>query len=313
MKRYSFAVNKVFAAVFGVFVLFAVLGCPNQFMKKLLGSNKENPLPPVTVIFDKNGGDTEANPIITALQKGAAASALPTPPKRAGYAFTGWNTNKDGTGSTFYVTTPVNESLTVYAQWMFDPAAFFLGGTGPGGGIIFYIADGSPGKEPFTFYRDATDTVGITCCYLEAAPEDMPSTLAWGVGSPASDTLVPGLSINFADNTDRAIGRGKKNTALILAYITNPAAEVPAAHACNTYTSPTGKDDWFLPSRNELNQLYQNKSFVLGLDTSTSGLYWTSSQGNETYVSYQRFSDGSQNDGTKSNGTMLYVRAIRAF
>ena len=74
----------------------------------------------VTVTFDKNNtdeGSTEANPNTKTVEKGGKVDALPTPPTRPGYTFTGWNTEKDGSGSEFTAETVVNENITVYAQW----------------------------------------------------------------------------------------------------------------------------------------------------------------------------------------------------
>ncbi|HWL24323.1 MAG TPA: InlB B-repeat-containing protein [Ureibacillus sp.] len=70
-----------------------------------------------TVTFDKNQGDTEANPITKTALHGETIDALPTAPTREGYTFTGWNTNADGSGSGFTAATPVTSNQTVYAQW----------------------------------------------------------------------------------------------------------------------------------------------------------------------------------------------------
>ncbi|MCL2066318.1 MAG: DUF1566 domain-containing protein [Treponema sp.] len=89
-------------------------------------------------------------------------------------------------------------------------------------------------------------------------------------------------------------------------------AIAPAAKACNDYVN-IGKDDWFLPSRDELNQLYINQSHVDGLSANP---IWSSSQliNNIGTAWYQSFSSGYQ--GTNSKGNDLFtciVRAIRAF
>lgn len=70
------------------------------------------------VTFDKNGGDTEANPAAKAISEPATIlGSLPAAPTRADYAFAGWNTKADGSGSVFTVSTKVTGSITVYAQW----------------------------------------------------------------------------------------------------------------------------------------------------------------------------------------------------
>ena len=75
----------------------------------------------VRVIFDKNGGDTEADPHIMVQDKVAGVVNhfdLPTTePTRSGYDFMGWNTKADGTGDAFTATTDVTDNMTVYAQW----------------------------------------------------------------------------------------------------------------------------------------------------------------------------------------------------
>ena len=75
----------------------------------------------IRVIFDKNGGDTEASPRIMSQEKVAGSANhfdLPTTnPTRSGYIFTGWNTKADGSGDAFTAATDVTSNITVYAQW----------------------------------------------------------------------------------------------------------------------------------------------------------------------------------------------------
>lgn len=80
----------------------------------------------IRVIFDKNGGDTEASPRIMSQEKVAGSANhfdLPTTnPTRTGYLFNGWNTKADGTGDAFTAKTDVTSNMTVYAQWKPDEA-----------------------------------------------------------------------------------------------------------------------------------------------------------------------------------------------
>ena len=74
----------------------------------------------ISVTFDKNGGDTEANPNRTTQELNPNGNHFELPsaqPTREGYEFTGWNTKADGTGAAFTAETEVKQSLTVYAQW----------------------------------------------------------------------------------------------------------------------------------------------------------------------------------------------------
>ena len=80
----------------------------------------------IRVIFDKNGGDTEADPHIMVQDKVDGAVNhfdLPTTnPTRTGYLFNGWNTKADGAGAVFTAETDVTDNMTVYAQWKPDEA-----------------------------------------------------------------------------------------------------------------------------------------------------------------------------------------------
>jgi len=166
------------------------------------------------------------------------------------------------------------------------PWGYAIGDTGPGGGIVFYVD-----LNGFTM----TDT-GETAYYLEAAPENMPRTLAWA-SSRLTSTSIPGTGI--------AIGTGRQNTALILAIDAN----APAALACRNYSN-NGLTDWFLPSRDELNQLYRNRASVGNLGTSW---FWSSSQGNNNHLAalIQNFGGGNQLGSFKDYEYL--VRAVRAF
>ena len=70
--------------------------------------------------------------------------------------------------------------------------------------------------------------------------------------------------------TESAIGAGKANTAAILAIDGN----APAALACKNYDGG-GMNDWFLPSRGELNEMYKARSH---LGISSLWWFWSSSQ-----------------------------------
>ena len=70
------------------------------------------------VTFNKNGGDTEANPTTKIAIYGGNVASLPTEPTRTGNNFTGWNTKADGGGTEFTAATAVTSDITVYAQWV---------------------------------------------------------------------------------------------------------------------------------------------------------------------------------------------------
>jgi len=158
-----------------------------------------------------------------------------------------------------------------------------VGDTGPGNGKIFY-------KSTAGFTMTGSSQI---CYYLEAAPYDIATTQRW---------LVSGGS-NAEIATGTGIGAGRNNTTLII-----NAIDSPAARACRDYSSG-GMTDWFLPSRDELNQMYQNRNVIGNMGT---GEYWTSSQFIAGASMCQNFSNGTQT--ASRNQFLAYaVRAIRAF
>jgi hypothetical protein len=156
-----------------------------------------------------------------------------------------------------------------------------IGDTGPAGGLIFYVND------------NGFSSNGVTCHYLEAAPEDLEGNYEWG----GADTVC---------QTDRSstIGSGAKFTAALTA--SDHDHPHPAAQACVDY-SCGGYDDWFLPGGGELSQMYTNlKQQGLG---GFSGLYWSS-------VEYNNINAFLLNNGNIFVGHKSYaglVRPVRAF
>ncbi len=58
-----------------------------------------------------------------------------------------------------------------------------------------------------------------------------------------------------------------------------------------------GHDDWRIPTKDELNLLFNNRAAISGFNLSgsaPSGYYWSSSSGDKCSAGCQRFSDGRQ-------------------
>ena len=158
--------------------------------------------------------------------------------------------------------------------------SFAIGDTGPAGGIVFYVTDG-----------------GLHG--MEAAPVDQGSSV-WGQWGP--DGCPYWL---YADGM--AIGTGAQNTAKIIAGCQEAGS---AARLAYDY-SLGGFDDWFLPSKWELHELYLNRAVVGGLAYG----YWSSSEAipwfSENSAWYQDFSLGWLDQNPKH--FTYRVRAVRAF
>ena len=152
------------------------------------------------------------------------------------------------------------------------------------GGVVFYL-DGSGG--------------GLVCAVSDLSPGTH-----WG----CHGTPIPG-----ADGT--AIGTGAQNTIDIVAGCqeTQRAAKICAESKENGY------EDWFLPSRDELNAMYQNKAAINATALANGGAafvegplayYWSSSEVSPNQARAQNF----EGAGAYSNKDLSWrVRAVRAF
>jgi hypothetical protein len=110
------------------------------------------------------------------------------------------------------------------------------------------------------------------------------------------------------------IGTGMQNTIDIeLGCITANTA----ADKC-TNSNAQGYTDWFLPSRDELVKIYQNKSIINATATVNGGIpftgndYWSSSENDNNQAWRVWLIDGGINTQNK-NVSSFAVRAIRAF
>jgi len=143
------------------------------------------------------------------------------------------------------------------------------------GGIIFYI--------------DSTKKHGLI-----AAKTDFERRLFW----TNSQKLVTGA-------TGLAVGTGASNTQKIINVQGQSFAPYAASYCYNFEKGDYV--DWYLPSKDELNLLYQQKA-VVGI---SSGSYWSSSEATKGNAWAQDFSAGIQAKQNKTWG--LSVRAISSF
>jgi hypothetical protein len=183
-----------------------------------------------------------------------------------------------------YLTGYIDATFTVTAATCANGGACVLGETGPGGGKVFYVASSN--------FTSTGSNCGTACKYLEAAPSDHSSQVAWCSNTSSS------LGV-----TGTGIGSGMSNTATAYSTCTSGAIQVAADY---TYNSKT---DWHLPSKDELAQLYIQKARVGGFSTDW---YWSSSEYDVRTARIQNFYDGSQSDGGYKTSA-YYVRPVRAF
>jgi len=96
------------------------------------------------------------------------------------------------------------------------------------------------------------------------------------------------------------------NTAIIAAAHPDDTSANNAAKAAVAY-SQGGKNDWFLPSKEELNHIYIQRSYF-----GITAEFWSSSQYGIGHAWDQNFANGSQFNGSKRHN-FRNVRAVRAF
>jgi hypothetical protein len=177
-----------------------------------------------------------------------------------------------------------------------------IGDRGPAGGIVVYDAgsDQQWGR------------------YLEIAPKSCEIVeVAFRTYATVSNPTL--YTSNVERSKAKAIGMGAKNTAMLAERFAG-AAKMASDSTCNNYS------DWFLPSKDELNEAFRQLSHSrTGLQLTpvggfARGYYWTSSDydGNTAWSQY--FADGQQFDRVqilsknkqKPNRPLL-ARPMRAF
>ena len=152
------------------------------------------------------------------------------------------------------------------------------------------------GQYGLVFYDKGSYSSGWR--YMEAARSDQSTGIGWA-------------GANISPSTGTSVGTGKANTQAIISLLPS----VPAASACTQYRGG-GQIDWFLPSIDELTEMYKSiNTSALGNFSTTTG-YWSSSLFGHVathcsvwaryfYTDYQSaYTDGAQ---------PFCVRAVRQF
>jgi len=185
-----------------------------------------------------------------------------------------------------YATTGSNVfigSQTMSGSLNIVPNQLSIGDSLEGGKVAYILQSGDTGYDPHLIK-------GII-----VATSDQSTGIQWYNGSSTTTGA-----------TGTAIGTGLSNTDAIIASqgatSTNYAAGLARAYGGGGYS------DWFLPSKDELNQLYINRVAIGGF---TNNYYWSSTEATQFYSWRQNLNDGTQDTLGKSGA--YYVRAVRTF
>jgi hypothetical protein len=176
-----------------------------------------------------------------------------------------------------------------------------VGSIGPAGGLIFYVDNAGEYAE---------------FDYLEAAPTDASASAPWITGISNCGEGNLNCTTNFVSSLahareTRGLGIGRSATRRILQRADSSA--VPranyAAGAAADYSTPDA-NDWYLPTFDEAEKMYQNLH-QSGLGSFAASIYATSTELTESNVSYFNFSTGGWASTLKT--FEVRVRAIRSF
>jgi len=260
------------AAMFFLLAAFAFAGCGG-------GNGAASNPATYTVTFNSQGGSAVAAQTVNPGEK----AAEPTAPAKTYFTFAGWYKEAACINAWNFNSEIVSGNVTLFAKWNDQYA---LRDTGPAGGLIFYL---NPNY--------ATDGWR----YLEAAPSDQSTGVQWYNGSYV---LINAWVTGGGD----AIGTGQANTTAI---VTAQGAGTYAAKICDDLVIGS-YSDWFLPSQDELGQMYANlKAAPYGVGGFADSLYWGSTEYDTTGAGEYYFLSGG--GGLTSKDAALRVRAVRAF
>ena len=186
--------------------------------------------------------------------------------------YQGWATNLVDNG--YFSLPQSNWVLDSPSTWSISSGSFNTPSIGDsvGGGIVFKVV----GNKVYI-----------------SSEVDLSINYEWGCS---------GTSISGADGS--AIGTGEQNTLDIVAGCSDTDI---AAYMCES-SVVGGFSDWFLPSVDELSEMYDNKDIIGGFSTNH---YWSSTEYFSSFAKVVKFSSGTVSNLSKSSTKP--VRPIRSY
>ena len=233
-----------------------------------------------------SGTITETDPVFTAWDKDYADLI---------------NTPAAADGSETKVTAGTNVTVTGSGT---TASPYVVNATAGSGSTTYSVGDFAQGG--IVFWVDETGQHGLV-----AAKEDQSTGVRWYAGT-------------YGNTQAKGDGpfSGEANTSIIIAaqVAIGDDGSTYAARICNELQVTEGGKtygDWYLPSKEELNLMYQNKATidatagVNGGSGFASAYYWSSTETSNLFAWIQYFDFGTRYYFDKTNSGR--VRAVRAF
>lgn len=163
------------------------------------------------------------------------------------------------------------------------------------GGVVYYVA-----PTPTDLDGDGKVDIGLIC-----AVEDQSAAKRWILGFNTQTTEN--------GNTSTAIGTGQTNTTAMMNQANYAGGAAQVADDYSVTDNGVTYNDWFLPSLEELKEMYSQKNSIEAAAgvTPFGANYWSSSEHNSSKAKSVDMSSG--NDSNTNKNTQRNVRAIRTF
>ena len=204
----------------------------------------------------------------------------------------------DAAGGTNFLTMGTTQLLSVpYA--LYAKSAGTVSGGGTGGSFTHYIGEEFGGGVVFHLWKDAQGVEhGLIVDKTDLSTNQVWSNIDETIIGPSAQSSWDGLS-----NSNSIVGQAGHTSS--------------AAKLCLDLVSG-GQSDWYLPSIQELNMLWNNYytvaralSQISGATQLSNSTYWSSSEYIDNYAWYFNFNFGYANYANKLSTSC--VRAVRAF
>lgn len=227
-----------------------------------------------------------------------------------------------------------------------DQKSFEVPATLEGGGIRFALPKGVFGVNTLTVTRGNRQTI-LGTISVEAKVGDLVGggIVYWVDGSKAHGLIAalenvgtatepfgPEVAIENASGTEQSLGSGRANTSKIVAKMASLRTTFGwpewqntkiAAELCNEYVVNEDGfqyDDWYLPSREELIELFKAKGVLADHGHPIpANNYWTSSEAPGTNAGWSAYyvnfyeTENIISDIVSKSGWLIGVRPVRSF